>query len=372
MALTTAARDTASYNRDWTSLDEVWDDGMEDVIQNTHELFWTLWNAGRVKFVRGGEYFNQVNEAVRNTTFEAFRGTQAFTVAQNEGPPAVSWRMANYKMSLMQTWNESIATSGDPARLDLLQHDIDVLGKSFADNLNSVVQQGQGNGSLHIEGIEDTIYSATTTAGTQPNTFTTRAQAQAGTYNSYAKLDRTGTDNHAKGWRNLAMDLDENGASDSFVLTNTVFTAFRRMQHLLTTGRTTKPDLCLMSLQPYDQFLAMQYATGTASVIRIEKADMDLGSETISFNGMTIVKVGGIEYSTVGVSGDVTDGTGICYMLNTDTWELLFEEQAFFAWTDWIHVPLASYVVAHNLLRFLLRCTNPGLNGVIFNFGVTA
>lgn len=370
MALTTSARDTANRNRYWNSLEERYDSEMVDIVSEANELWWVLQAAGRTKFHTGGGPLTTTLMAGSNNTFQAFQGTDTLTIDNNPDVPAASWDWKNYKMSLQHPWEESIRNSGDLARLDLLQHDMDVLAKDFGTNLNTVVKEGQGNGSRHIQGLEDAIYAATTTTGTSPAVFKTRTQATTGTYNTYAGVDRTGTDAAAVGWRNLAFDLDE-AADDIFTMSAAATKVLRRAHQLLTRG-TSRPDLILMSLVPYEDWEGMTWNV-SSPLVRFEKSGMGADSanlpfEHLKFKNAMIVKVDGLEYSTVGGSGDVTDGSGIIYLLNTDTWELDFESQAYFSWTDWIQPAEQLVSVSHNVVRMIMRCLSPRENGVIFNY----
>ena len=142
---------------------------------------------------------------------------------------------------------------------------------------------------------------------------------------------------------------------------------------MLTRG-ANGPDLILMSLAPYEDLCA----TGE-NYVRFDKGmtgamgAMNFPFETVKFQGSMVVKWEDANCS--GLNGaDAASGEHMIYILNTRYWEVVTEQKADFAWTDFYGQPDQLGGVAHMIHRMSLVCNNPRWQGVCagYNNGETA
>jgi hypothetical protein len=370
MAITTAARDSASFDREHVSVFEYFDDGFEDVVFEAHEFAWILSQVA-TEFRTGGRDVVLPISGVKNTDVGSFSGTDILPVSAPTGPAAAMWRYKNYRVSVMQLWEESVINSGEVATMDLFQHQLDVAKQSFQENINRAIKEGQANGSTEFEGLQDAVVANDHAVGTE--TFT-RAQAfgQASSgsdeYNTYAGVDRTATNDTAIGWRNLSINMERFSAASTFGTASSVgkgMVGLKQAYQFLTRG-ATRPDLILMALTPYFDYEAynennLQFQGGGTM------GDMAFPFEALKFRNAMVIPVEDLNPDAT--TGDAASGEEMIYILNTAFWKWTFESQAYFSWTDWIQPGNQLVRVAHNILRGALRCTGPRWQGVMYDYG---
>lgn len=371
---TTGARDTASFDRIYGTTFEHWDMRYEDGVFNGNELLWVM-SQFEKKFVTGGRDYVTTFIGQKNASAEFFAGGQQLSVDTPTTPSFAVHRLRNCKVSVQQQWEESIINSGEVAQLDLLEEQIENSQGAFAELLNTAVKSGTGNGSLYPQGLEEAIFSGrhtvSPTSTNVPENYTRSTVNAAGTGvdNTYGGVDRSATNTAAYAWQNASADMGDCATDTAFSATSTLYKAFKRMLNILHRGMNG-PDVVLMSLKPYEDFGLIGEGKAT-----FEK---NLGGMAGSFNlpfdhykyqNVIILLVQDILHSGL-VGGEGAANDEMVYYLDTRTWKMVIEQQAYFSWTDWMPVSADRLVrLAHNVFRFTPVCTNPRFNGVHFGYG---
>lgn len=364
----TASRSTADLDRFYGTTIEEWDDGVEEVVFEENSLLYVMNSVGK-HWKTGGRDVGMSFTSVKNDTAEAFAGTQHLKVSASQGPSTALWSLKNYKVSVQTIWEEEVENSGMSALLDKFQEAVENAELSLAELLDEVLKSGQGNGSKHFQGLEEAVFAGDPSAGTAPSL--TRTQFFSGADNTYAGIDRSGTDDGAVGWRNGAMDIAS--LTDGFTSrtsATSAYPALRRAYNLCSRGTRT-PDLILMTLDPYEHFEGLG-----EDVVRYNKGlDGQMGRfnfpfECFAYHNATVVKWEGGTNS--GLNGnDAATGAQMVYLLSTMYWKLTAETQAWFAWTDFIRPSTQMARVAHMVVRLTPRCINPRYQGVLHDYTVS-
>lgn len=367
---TTAARDTASFDRHYATILEEWEDDFEEVIFEENVLLWILNMLSR-HWKTGGRDVVLDYSSVKNGTAEFFGGTQKLQIEQQAGPSAAMWRMKNAKVSIMEIWEESIENSGPTAIADRFQEQIENAEGALAELLSDAAKVGQAGGANYFEGLQDAVYStAQSTTAARLLTRGAGADAPFSAVNTYAGVNRVGTDTGATGWRNASADLSVAQSDTAFSsLTDEYYTSLRRMKNMVSRG-AMGPDLILMSLKPYEDFESLH-----ESNVRFEKGTSgpqgmaNFPFETLKFGNCLVVKWEDALYDSA-TGADATADTDMIYILNTRFWRLTAETQAWFAWTDWVQSADVLARVAHLVVRMVPRCINPRWQAVLFDYGL--
>ena len=367
---TTAARTTADLDRFYSSVIEEWDDSVEEVVWEENTLLYTL-NAVGKHWKTGGRDCVQAFTSVKNGTAEAFAGAQKLKVEASQGPSAAIWSMKNYKVSLQTIWEEEIENSGMSAMLDRFQEAVENAEGALAELLDSSMKEGQGNGSKHIEGLEEAVYSGDTTGHSSAATLSRTAFFSSDVDNTYAGIDRSGTDDGAVGWRNGAADISTatSGFRDRTAATS-AYPILRRSYNLLSRG-SRHPDMILMTLGAYEDFESIG-----EDVVRFHKGisgqagQFNFPFDHFSYKNATVVRYEEGTNSNLNAN-DADADAEMVYILNTNFWRLTCETQAYFAWTDFIQPSDQLARVAHMVVRLAPRCINPRYQGVLFNYDAT-
>lgn len=363
----TAARSTANLDRHYATIMEEWDPGFEDFVFEENAFWWIL-NALQKRWKTGGRDYVQLGTSQTNSTAKAFEGIDPLTPQAEQGPSAALWAMKNYIVTMQEIWQEAIENSGDFAVADRFKEMVEKAELSLADLLDSAGKEGQGNGTKHIEGLENAVFYKS------PNTPTTLLlrgtnSATAGhafiANNTYAGVARSGTDAMATGWRNLSGDLTGSGVFSS---SSNSYKQLQRSINLLNRGRRGI-DLILMSNAPFEDFCRVH-----EGLVKFEKG---LGGEAgmaqlpfsgVKFNDALVVRWENATNSGLN-SNDGNASDAMIYLLNTSTWKLVCETQAWFAMTDWYWPGTVMSRLAHLVTRFALVCQNPRYNGVLGEYG---
>lgn len=376
---TTASRSTADYSRRYLATLERFDSDFDEVVYEANEVLWIFAHAAEKKFFTGGEDIIKAHTSYKNTSAEVFQGTDVLTIDSPLGPSAAKWAMANYKVSMLVTWQESMQNSGDVQQVDLFQEQYDNAALALAEFMNDAVKIGQGattNSAKHFQGLEDAI-AAYDDTDSYPAENWTRTEAFSASANTYAGINRGASDDGAVGWRNLSQsvngnDLIDSGTSSSYNFTgglnSDIYNVFKRAMRYCKRG-SRRPDLVLMSLLPYEEF---EYLSENA--VRFEKGtgggsgSAEIPFDNLMFRDAIVIQVEGIEHS--GGTGDAAEDDETIYILNTAEMDLCCESQAYFAWTDFYEAgPTQLAAVAHNIFRGTPRIKNPRYCGVLHGYG---
>jgi len=365
----TAARDTANFDRHYATILEEWEDDFEEVIFEENVLLWILNMVSR-HWKTGGRDITMAFSSVKNGTAEAFNGTQQLQIEAPAGPSVALWKMKNYKVSMTEVFTDSIENSGESAVADRFQEQIENAEGALAELLDDAMLQGQGNGSLHFEGLEDAVYAgANSTAPQSIERGTSAGNAfPTSVNNTYAGIDRSGSDSAATGRRNLSSDMNSAGTFASGITGNASL-GLKRAKNLLSRGGQG-PDLILMSLAPYESL-----ETLGESVVRFDKGvggaagAMNFPFESLKHGSAMVVKYENADCSTVGgAANDADAGEDMIYILNTRYWRLSAETQAWFSWTDWVDSADVLARVSHLVVRLSPRCIGPRWQGALWAY----
>jgi len=351
-----------------------------EIISQENTLLWIL-NRVAKKSKRGGRDVTRGHTSTTNGTFQAFSGTEQLSTEAESGPSWAEWRMKNFKVSIMGSWEEDIENSGDSMAFDLFMEKVEKAEIAMGAGLDEGLKSGQVNGSKYFQGLEEAVFAGDPATTTVPQV--TRANAFAGADNTYAGISRspaTATTDDKKGWRNLTMDLGDLSATgnidrfntDAAVLTTSLaYQSVQRAYNLLSYGSNT-PDLILMSMNAYEDYeLAhtpfTRFDKGTVGV----SGSANLPFETLKFRKAIVVIWENGTMSTLGAASSGNGGTAgadMIYILNTRTWDMWVEEMADFAWTGFYGQPDVLGGVAHLIYRATPRCFDPRRNGVLYNY----
>lgn len=376
----TAARTTANYDRFYGTVMEEWDPNFEDLAFEENTWLWFCNQMEKIWKTGGRDYVMNLN-STKNSSAKAFRGMDQLTPPGEEGPSTAVWSMKNYVVSLRELWEESIEHSGETAMLDLFKMSVENAAASLGELLNSAFKEGTGNGSKHCVGLEDAIrYTThgTAAASTVTRTYTGSVAAfpvQSASYAGIARATDNANDYANRGWRNLSLDLTGDG---TFNLASGSMGGMRRAYNLLQRG-TRAPDVCFMSLKPYEDFESMHEtgygSVGSTTLIKFEKGmngdggTANIPFDTLKWKNMLIIKWEQGTNSAV-ASNSADSGDDMIYMLASWTWRLLCETQAWFSMTDWIQGQDLLARVAHLVVRTGGPiCINLRYNGVMGEYG---
>jgi len=376
-APSTAARTTTNYDRFYGTVMEEWDPNFEDVVFEENTWLWFCNQMEKIWKTGGRDYIMNYN-STKNSSAKAFSGMDQLTPPGEEGPSTAVWSMKNYVVSMREIWEESIEHSGDTAMLDIFKQMVENAAASLGETLNDAFKTGTGNGSKHCVGLENAIFyhtHGTAATSTLTRAFSGGTAAFPSMSQTYAGILRSGTDYGATGWRNLSGDLTGDG---TFNLASGSMGGFRRAYNLLTRGPRT-PDVCFMTLKPFEDFESMHETAygnvGSTTMIQFQKGmngdggTANIPFDTLKWKNMLIVKWEGGTNSGLN-SNSADTGDDMIYMLASWTWKLLCETQAWFAMTDWIQGQDQLARVAHLVVRTGGPiCINPRYNGVLGEYG---
>jgi len=378
-APSTAARTTANLDRFYGTILEQWDPNFEDLVFEENTWLWYCNQMEKIWMTGGRDRVFNMN-STKNTSAKAFSGLDQLTPPGEEGPSSAVFSMKNYVVSIREIWEESMEHSGDGAMLDTFKMSVENAGASLGETLNTAFKEGTGNGSKHCVGLENALFY--TRHGTAASSAVTRTFSGAATpafpaptSQSYGGIARNATDDGAKGWRNLSVDMT---GDNTFNLSSASYGGVRRAYNLLTRGPRT-PDVCFMSLKPFEDWASMSEqgypGVGNTALIKFEKGMSGDGGvanipfDTLKFNNMLIIKW---EQGTNSGnnSNSAQAGDDMIYLLASWTWRLLCETQAWFSMTDWIQGQDQLARVAHLVVRTGGPiCINPRYNGVLGEYG---
>lgn len=371
-APTTAARTTSSFDRHYATTIEEWDPGFEDIAFEEFVFLWIL-NQVATVWKTGGRDYVTTQMAQKNSSAKFFSGADQLTPPAEQGPNAAVFAMKNAVVSIQEFWEDSIVNSGEFAMIDRLKETIEKASLSMGELLDAALKSGSVVSAKAFSGLEQAVYYESGHSTNLPQQLVRSDYAAGGNgaftaNNTYGGIDRSIDANLGSyGWRNLTMDLSQN-TDTTFSLTSEHYKAFRHAYNLLTRG-SKAPDLCLMTLTPFEHFEAM-FENGMVKVekgLSGESGSVNIPFETIKWKNLLVMKWEG---GTYGYGSSVANSDGnaadqMIYMLATWTWKWVKETQAWFAMTPWITPEDQLARVSHLVCRSVPVCVNPRYNGVL-------
>ena len=149
-----------------------------------------LWVLNRVskKMKRGGRDITRGHTSATNGTFQAYSGTESLDTEAESGPSFAEWRMKNFKVSIMGSWEEDIENSGDSMAFDLFMEKVEKAEIAMGAGLDEALKSGQYNSSKYFQGLEEAVCAGSPSA-TTGIPFLSRALAFSGSDNTYAGLN---------------------------------------------------------------------------------------------------------------------------------------------------------------------------------------
>lgn len=378
-APTTASRTTSSFDRHYATTIEEWDPGFEDIAFEEFVFLWIL-NQVATVWKTGGRDYVTTQMAQKNSSAKFFSGADQLTPPAEQGPNAAVFAMKNAVVSIQEFWEDSIVNSGEFAMIDRLKETIEKASLSMGELLDAALKSGTSVSAKAFAGLEEAIlYASNHTTNNGATLVRSDYDSSNGTGaftadNTYGGISRaTDTNIGSYGWRNLTMDLQQGTADTAFSLTGDHYKSFRHAYNLLTRGAKA-PDLCLMTLSPFEHFEAM-FENGMVKVekgLSGESGSINIPFETIKWKNLLVMKWEGGTYgygSSVPSGGDADVGDQMIYMLATWTWKWVKETQAWFAMTPWITPEDQLARVSHLVCRSVPVCVNPRYNGVLGEYG---
>jgi len=187
----------------------------------------------------------------------------------------------------------------------------------------------------------------------------TRAQAQTGTYNTYAGISRVtgGT----TGWENYAATF---GATSFTSLTGNPYKALERM-YLYCSRGAIKPDIILSGLNPYLDIQRLMAGAAQYNREVDQFKNIQLGGDNIKFRNAVWL----YDEACTGYSVGSASTKPFVAILNTAYMRLWVESGYDFAMSKFAS-PIDSRVsVAHNIWRGQLGALNPRYLAIMHNYG---
>ena len=191
-----------------------------------------------------------------------------------EGPSTAVWSMKNYVVSMREIWGRVDRALGRYRDARHLQTDGRERGGIARRDAERRLQDGHGQRFEALRRLENAIFYQT--HGTAATSTPTRVhQLDGGIPVRVPDLRGHPAFGHGLrrgGWRNLSGDLTGDG---TFNLASGSMGGFRRSYNLLTRGPRT-PDVCFMSLKPFEDFESMHETAcgnvGSTTMIQFKRA----------------------------------------------------------------------------------------------------